>query len=132
MKAADFRQCDGCHCFAARRAARAITQTYDQHLRPSGLRATQFTLLAFLIAAGPASMNRVADYLGADRTTLTRNLRPLLRSGYVAIEPGKDRRVRTITVTAEGRRAAERAFPMWRRAQEESGRSETPSMAAEK
>ena len=121
MKAADFRECNDCHCFAARMQARAITQRYDLHLRPSGLRTTQFTLLAFLIASGSASHHEAADYLGMERTTLTRNLQPLLRSGFIAIEGGKDRRVKLITATAEGRRAAAKALPLWRRAQEEAG-----------
>ena len=109
--------CTGCVCFAVRRAARAITQHYDRALRPSGLRATQFTLLTVLALAGPLPVSRAAGRLGMERTTLTRNLRPLVRQGLVTFGDGDDRRVRTLTLTAKGRRAAVAALPHWRQAQ---------------
>lgn len=110
-------ECEACACFAVRRAARVITQHYDRSLRPSGLRATQFTLLTMLALGGPLPLSRVADRLGMQRTTLTRNLHPLLTKGLVAVRHGDDRRVRTILITAKGRRAAVAALPQWRRAQ---------------
>jgi DNA-binding MarR family transcriptional regulator len=109
--------CAGCACFAVRRAARAITQHYDRALRPTGLRATQFTLLTVLALAGPLPMSRVAGRLGMERTTLTRNLRPLVRQGLVTVGDGDDRRIRTLTLTTKGRRAAVAALPHWRQAQ---------------
>jgi DNA-binding MarR family transcriptional regulator len=113
----ELADCAGCVCSAVRRAARAITQHYDRALRPSGLRVTQFTLLVILALAGPLPMSRVADRLGMERTTLTRNLQPLLRQGLVTVGDGADRRVRTLTLTARGRRAAAAALPHWRQAQ---------------
>ena len=115
----DTRECQGCICFAVRRAARLVTQRYDSNLRPVGLRGTQFTLLVVLKNAGPQPMNRVAQMLGMERTTLTRNLRPLLQRGYVSEEPGDDRRVRTIALTPGGADAVARALPYWRKAQRE-------------
>jgi DNA-binding MarR family transcriptional regulator len=113
---ADFLECDSCLCFAARRAARTITQHFERHLRSSGLRATQFTLLVMLVRAGALSMNALADHLGMERTTLTRNLRPLMAQGYVALEEGEeDRRVKKISITDAGRAAAEAALPEWRK-----------------
>jgi DNA-binding MarR family transcriptional regulator len=113
----DFKECDACLCSAARRAARVITQHYDRHLRPCGLRSTQFTLLVMLTRAGKLSVGAVAEYLGLERTTLTRNLRPLMAQGYVGIEEGEDRRVKKIAITEKGRAAAEAAWPEWRKAQ---------------
>jgi DNA-binding MarR family transcriptional regulator len=119
MSRAELDECRQCLCFAVRRAARLITQRYDAHLRPVGLRGTQFTMLAVLTGTGAQPLNRLADVLGMERTTLTRNLRPLLARGYVEVEPGEDRRVRTIAVTRQGREATVRALPYWRKAQRE-------------
>lgn len=112
---ADTRQCA---CSAARRKSRELTRFYEHSMRGSGLRAAQFTLLATLIQTGPMPATRLADFLGLDRTTLTRNLRPLHRDGHVTIEDGADRRVHKVGVTAKGVEAAERAYPAWRRAQD--------------
>lgn len=117
MASDELWECQACACFAVRRAARVITQHYDRSLRPSGLRVTQFTLLTMLALGGPLPLSRVADRLGMERTTLTRNLQPLLMKRLVAVQYGDDRRVRTIASTAKGRRAAVAALPQWRKAQ---------------
>ena len=122
----DFRECQDCVCFAVRRAARAITQHYDRQLRPAGLRVTQFSVLAVLSHGEPRPVNRVASRLGMDRTTLTRNLRPLIDRGYVALEAGEDSRVRLVRITARGKAAAAAALPHWRRAQRSMARHVTP------
>src|SRR6266536_282788 len=83
----DVRQCV---CAALRRADRAITQTYDEILAPSGLHSTQFTLLAGLAQAAPIALNRLAALMGMDRTTFTRNLGPLRKPGWVRVEEGED------------------------------------------
>jgi DNA-binding MarR family transcriptional regulator len=106
-------------CTAARlrRASRALSKFYDEVLEPSGLRGTQFSLLVALSLTGPAPLLRVADELGLDRTTMTRNLAPLERDGLVASVPGNDRRVRLIQLTDAGRRALAKALPLWEKAQ---------------
>jgi DNA-binding MarR family transcriptional regulator len=106
-----------CACNHLRRAARAVTQLYDDTLRPTGLRATQFTLLTALRIQGPISLNRLAEQLVMDRTTLTRNLRPLEKKELVRIEAGRDRRTREASLTKRGHQALVEAFPLWRRAQ---------------
>jgi DNA-binding MarR family transcriptional regulator len=106
-----------CACNNVRRAARAVTQLYDETLRPTGLRATQFTLLTALRIQGPISLNRLAEQLVMDRTTLTRNLQPLEKKGLVHIEAGEDRRTREASLTDTGHRALAKAFPLWRQAQ---------------
>ena len=102
-----------CACFNLRKATRVVTQLYDEALKPAGLRPTQFTVLAATRALGPVSVNQLADWIVTDRTTLTRNLKPLERDGLIAVRPGDDLRVRQVSLTAKGRKALERAYPMW-------------------
>lgn len=106
-----------CACFNLRKAARAVTQLYEAALAPSGIRATQFSVLVALALVEGAPLSRVAEGLVMDRTTLTRNLRPLERQGWVRIEEGEDRRERNLSLTRSGRAALERALPLWQQAQ---------------
>lgn len=108
-----------CACFNLRRTARAVTRHYDAALAPVGLTANQFSILAMLSGRGPTALGGLAEYLGTDRTTLTRNLRPLSRDGLIDIRPEEDRRRRTIDLTAEGRDRLAAALPLWRGAQSE-------------
>ena len=109
----------GCACASLRSAARAITQLYDDALRPTGLRATQLGLLMAASASGPLSITQLAEAMHTDRTTLTRNLRPLEKRELVRVTPGDDRRVRTVEVTDAGREAVAQALPIWREVQKE-------------
>ncbi|MDH3920147.1 MAG: MarR family winged helix-turn-helix transcriptional regulator, partial [Rhodospirillales bacterium] len=106
-----------CLFLGLRRADRAAMQIYDKALRPCGLRATQFGLLVALRVLAPVSVSELAAQTVMDRTTLTRNLAPLERGGLVRVAPGKDRRVRMVSLTARGQRALARAYPSWRDAQ---------------
>jgi DNA-binding MarR family transcriptional regulator len=114
----DFKACRDCLCTAIRRASRAITHHYDDALRDTGLRNTQFTLLATLTQTGPLPMTRLAAFLSLERTTLTRNLKPLLRDGLVESRAEKDGRVRKIAITAKGEAKARATFPFWKIAQD--------------
>ena len=96
-----------------------MTQLYDQTLRQAGLRATQFTLLMLVAGKDELSLTDLADMAVMDRTTLTRNLRPLERRGLVGVRPGEDRRVREVSLTRKGHEALARAFPLWEKAQAE-------------
>lgn len=107
-----------CTCFNVRRAARAVTQFYDDIMAPSGIKATQFTMLGAVAMMGPASVTRLAEHLALDRTTLTRNLKGLADLGLIEISAGKDRRERVVSLTPAGAEAIERATPVWREAQE--------------
>mgnify|MGYP003668085958 CR=1 FL=1 len=107
-----------CTCFNVRRAARAVTQFYDDIMAPSGVKATQFTMLGAVAMMGPASVTRLAEHLALDRTTLTRNLKLLADQGLIDISAGEDRRERVASLTAAGATAIERATPVWREAQE--------------
>ena len=106
-----------CTCANLRKAARVVTQAYDAALQPVGLKATQFTLLATLTRLGDTPLTRLADALVMDRTTLTRNLKPLVREGYVRIDQEEDQRVRKVGLTAAGQEAFDKARPRWVRAQ---------------
>jgi DNA-binding MarR family transcriptional regulator len=114
----DFVACRQCVCTGARRKSRELTRAFEKAMRGSGVRGTQFSLLAMLVQTGPTPITRLADFLGLERTTLTRNLRPLVRDGLVRIDEGDDRRVRRAAITPTGEEAARRAFPFWRKAQD--------------
>lgn len=106
-----------CACFNLRKAARAVTQLYDEMLRGTGLRSTQFTLLMLVAAKDQVSVTDLANMAVMDRTTLTRNLRLLERRGFVQVRPGEDRRVREVALTRKGHGALTTAFPLWEKAQ---------------
>ncbi len=106
-----------CTCFNLRKAARAVTQMYDEALQPSGLRATQFSLLSVVENNGPIGITQLARTLVTDRTTLTRNLKPLLSQELVQVVDDADRRLRPIAVTSRGRDRLAQALPLWREVQ---------------
>jgi DNA-binding MarR family transcriptional regulator len=106
-----------CVCYNTRKAARAITRLYDDMLRPTGLRATQLTVLMVIDAMGDPSITELAEQLVMDRTTLARDLRPMEAAGWVAVTPGEDRRTRIVRLTSAGRVALRDALPRWRAAQ---------------
>ena len=106
-----------CACATVRRTDRVLTQFYDEILAPSGLYITQFTLLATLSQAAPVTINRLAEIMDMDRTTLSRNLEVLVKQHMVRIEEGEDRRMRQVHLTQEGEQALRRALPLWQEAQ---------------
>ena len=106
-----------CACFNVRKVSRQLSQLYDRALEPSGLKNTQFTVLAVAFGAGPISITDLSRLLDLDRTTLTRNLRIMEREGLDVVESGKDARSKTITVSAEGMSRLQKATPLWRSAQ---------------
>lgn len=107
-----------CTCFNVRRAARAISQIYDDALEPSGLRINQFSLLGAIEATGPAPVSELALLMELDRTTLTRNLKTLHKIGLIDISPGRDKRERRVAATPKGIAVMARAKPLWRAAQD--------------
>ena len=108
----------GCTCLRLRKASRRISQIYDQSLEPLGLTVTQFSLLGHLNTFSGISIGALAAKMVMDPTTLTRNLRPLERQGYVvfAADP-EDQRTRCPHLTAGGRKVYRDARPAWARAQ---------------
>jgi DNA-binding MarR family transcriptional regulator len=114
----DFPATRQCVCTAARRRSRDLTRVFEKAMRGSGVHVTQFTLLATLVQTGAIATNRLADFQGLERTTLTRNLALLVRDGFVRIDEGEDRRVRKAAITPAGEEAARRAYPFWKKAQD--------------
>lgn len=108
-----------CACFGLRKVTRAVTQVYDRLLEPADIRATQFTLLIALSAASGKTLTELAEDLVMDRTTLTRNLKPLEKAGYITIVRLADRRSKGYTLTDKGRQAIEKGLPLWRKAQQQ-------------
>src|SRR5437899_6650469 len=105
MPAAPSLPSPACTCGRLRRAARALTQLYDDLMAPSGLRVTQFSLLRTLATHGTARMSALARALLLDRTALSRTLDPLVERGLVSITPGRDARTREVSLTRAGARA---------------------------
>lgn len=115
----EIAECRECTCFNLRKATRVVTRIYDDALRPTGLRATQFALLVHTYAMGPVALTELAEVTVTDRTTLARNLDPLEKEGLLCIEDGEDRRSRIISITDDGFRKLAEAYPVWKRTQDE-------------
>ena len=112
-----------CICYAARKISRGITQLYDHHLQAAGLRITQFTLLNAIAAFGSVQPGRLADELLMDRSSLTRNLQPLIKQQWVEYHvDAKDRRAKRLRLTAAGRARLAAARPLWQAAQKDAER----------
>ncbi len=106
-----------CGCYNLRRAARVITRFYENYLRPSGLKPTQFSVLMAVHARGPIPLTKLADMTVTERSTLTRNLNVLEKKGFMKITEGTDRRERLIEITDIGREVLINALPLWEQAQ---------------
>jgi DNA-binding MarR family transcriptional regulator len=106
-----------CMCGSFRRTARALTQLYEEALRPLGLRATQFSILQVLSRAGEVSQGQLGEMLAMDSTSLTRTLAIMRRQGWIAERRGKDRRERLLCLANGGETQLRRALPVWEKVQ---------------
>jgi DNA-binding MarR family transcriptional regulator len=107
-----------CLCANFRRTVRALTQVYEEALRPLGLRGTQFTILQALSLAGEVSQGQLGEILALDSTTLTRTLAIVARRGWIARRRGRDGREWRLSLSKAGRKEFERVSPTWERVQE--------------
>jgi DNA-binding MarR family transcriptional regulator len=107
----------GCTNFKLRQLLRVVARRYDAHLAQVGLKGTQFSLLSYLVAAGPAMPSRIAADMGLDNSTLTRNLAVLAGLGWVQVAAGPDARSRRVSITDAGRARRTEALPHWKAAQ---------------
>ncbi len=114
----DPRRLSRCVCNTLRMVTRAVTQLYDEALRPSGLRATQFSILATVARSDEANLKQLGDALVIDQTTLTRSLTLLERDGLLERASHPDGRIKPMRLTAKGGRALEVARPLWAQAQQ--------------
>lgn len=106
----------GCTCFKLRKLTRTMSRLYDQHLATVGLKTTQYSVLTNA-AREPLPVAELAERLGTERTTLTRNLKPLIEAQWVTLEAGADSRQRIVTITDAGRAKVKEAYVAWRAAQ---------------
>ena len=115
----EIAECRECTCFNLRKATRIVTQIYDDAMRPTGLRATQFALLVHASGMGPVPLTKLAEAMATDRTTLARNLELPVKEGLLKIGDGKDRRSRIVNITDSGLKKLAEAYPIWKRTQDE-------------
>jgi DNA-binding MarR family transcriptional regulator len=104
-------------CGSLRRTSRALTQFYEEALRPVGLRATQLTILQVLARAGPVSQGQLGEMLAMDSTSLTRTLAIMSRKGWIAERRGRDRRERWLRLASAGELKLMRVLPVWEKLQ---------------
>ena len=111
------RLSSACICNNLRRAARLVTNYYDKLLEPAGLRVSQATVLVVLYLSGAQTINEMAEQLELDRTTMTRNLKPLAQKGLLTIASGSDQRTRVAALTPKGKAALLKVLPLWEQTQ---------------
>lgn len=109
-----------CTFFQLRKLTRTVSRLYDRHLAAAGLKTTQFSVLVH-VSVQALPMMQLAALLGAERTTLTRNLKPLMDAGWLTVAPGRDPRQRIVTITEAGRAKVRHARHAWQAAQDEMG-----------
>jgi DNA-binding MarR family transcriptional regulator len=106
-----------CLCSSFRRTARALSQLYEEGLRPSGLRSSQFTILQALARTGEVTQGRLGEILVMDSTTLTRTLRIMRQQGWIAEQRGEDRRERWLKLSRAGKAKLKIATAAWEKVQ---------------
>jgi DNA-binding MarR family transcriptional regulator len=108
---------DQCACTRLRTAARLVTRAYDDALRPAEIKASQLSVLAAIDAVELASIAALSKVLAMDRTTLSRNLQPLVTQGLVTLAEGAGGRAKSARITKAGQAKLKEAVPLWRKAQ---------------
>ncbi|MES2297780.1 MAG: MarR family winged helix-turn-helix transcriptional regulator [Pseudomonadota bacterium] len=108
----------GCTCFALRKITRTVSRLYDQHMAKVGLKTTQYSMLKN-VARASLPVAELAARLATERTTVTRNLKPLIEAGWVVLAAGADSRQRIVTITPSGRAKVRHARQAWRAAQDQ-------------
>ncbi|MCH7806503.1 MAG: winged helix-turn-helix transcriptional regulator [Proteobacteria bacterium] len=106
-----------CACHVLRKAARKVSRLYDDALRSTGIKATQLVMLSGVALREGATLTGLAEGLGMDRTTLSRNLTPLTKNGWIQVSPEGYRRTRTVELTAKGNKVLEDTLPRWQAVQ---------------
>ncbi len=108
-----------CACFNFRKASRSVTQLFDQILAPVGLRSTQLVILVASQVLGPCGLARLARELVMDRSTITRNLHPLVTGGFLVITGKAGRAGKSVQITKAGQQVLAQAVPYWEDAQQQ-------------
>lgn len=102
-----------CVCFNLRKASRLLSQVYDQALKPTGIKVTQFSLMMAVAGNSGTTMGKLARPLGMDRTTLSRNAKILENRGLIEIGEGEDHREQILNLTEQGILLLQKAIPIW-------------------
>jgi MarR family transcriptional regulator for hemolysin len=107
------------HCLAhaIRRADRVVSQLYNAHLAPLGIRVTQFSILRALDSLGTTTASQIQDVLVMDQTTVSRGLKPLIRDGYISVAEGATKREKSLSLSKEGMTLYKQALGPWNDAQ---------------
>jgi DNA-binding MarR family transcriptional regulator len=113
----DFSTMQNCVSFNLRRVSRQVSQFYDAELRRHGIRTTQTPILTALAAKSDWTMEQLSDWLGMERTTLVRNLKPLQRDGLLKIDGGGRGTRVALSLTSKGKKELERVQSAWSSAQ---------------
>ncbi len=108
----------GCTNLKLRQLMRRVTQHYDAEVGKSGLKGTQYSLLSYVLKLGPIRPGELARDMMVDASTLTRNLKPMVAAGWLALAPGGDGRSRLVSITDAGRQKRTEAQRHWRVAQQ--------------
>ncbi len=116
-----------CLATRVRQLSRIITRVYDDAMRPLGITASQYTLLAQLAARDSITAVEIGHELDIEKSTLSRNLKRLLALGHILMDPPAGRRGRGLHLTAKGQAILQDAFPIW----QETQRRAVSSMGAE-
>lgn len=116
--APDFTPADNpCNLFYLRRAARAVSRQYDAIMKDGGAHAPQFSVLFVLSVAGGISITELAQKMGMDRSSMSRNLQLLQTQGLIELSGEGSVRARQVTLTPAGHEALQTLLPLWREAQ---------------
>lgn len=107
----------GCTNYKLRQLMRRVSQHYDAEVGKTGLKGTQYSLLSGVLRLGPIAPGALARAMKLDASTLTRNLKPLIAAGWLALGPGADGRSRLVSITDEGHDKRQEAQRRWKVAQ---------------
>ena len=115
-----------CLNFNLRRTARAVTQYYDEALKPTGVKVTQFTILMAIASRTDHSITNIAQLAQVDRTTLTRSLKILASDKFIDIRKAQPGNKRRVSITPQGIKKMKQIYPYWFRAQRNLAKMLTP------
>lgn len=113
----DFGHPLNCLTFNLQRASRNLVRGFEEASKESGVTAPQFATLSLIGGFGELTVTQIAERMGTDRTTLTRNLGVMARKGWIAEAEAEDRRLTVWRLSEKGREALDAALPIWRRYQ---------------
>ncbi|NIB40569.1 winged helix DNA-binding protein [Pseudomaricurvus alkylphenolicus] len=110
---------DMCLAHCVRRADRVVSQLYNDHLAPLGIRITQFSIMRALHLLESTTARQLQEVLVMDQTTVSRALKPLIRDGYIHTGAGANKREKALSLTKEGEELYLAAQTPWKAAQKQ-------------